>query len=723
MEESYESLMGDDLLEEEGEPEARIPVDPIPRPLPPPLPRPTTVSGLYEWRLAVPKGPRVPLSPVPGIRPIRFEELRLDVDRYYPQLAASGTIHGVISSQIHWIARLKQTGPSSWAGPIWYKDGAVASFPYTRVEIKVTRSPFAAQRKATVKFTGPGVPVRARTYAFKSLYYHPVNLEFDWAQGEAATVNVDTAAHPNRPASLPAENLTIQKVFQRAGFAVTTNVGGQVPISGAGAGSRWSDTEMHDAMQVYWSRFANIPQWALWTFFAGLHETGTSLGGIMYDDIGPNHRQGTALFVDSFIAQAPAGDANPAAWVNRMRFWTAVHEMGHAFNLAHSWQKSLGTPWVPLADEQEARSFMNYPYRVSGGQTAFFANFEYRFSDPELLFMRHAPNRFVQMGNADWFDHHGFEEANISLEPELELTLRVNRDTPVFEFLEPVAVEAKLKNISGKPLIIDPGAISADGLTIVIKKDGQPARQFVPFAHMCRDSQAVVLEPGRSTYNSVIVSIGLNGWDAAEPGRYTIQGAVRSGDEDVVSQPLELRIARPASREEESLAQDFFTEDTGRILAIGGSRVLDRGNAVLQEVAERLPDRRVAIHAQLALGAPLALDYKELVADDGGIAVETREARPDEAKQLVEDAVAKAPDTAAETVGHVRLNRMLSRIGKRLDAAGDSDGAVETLQLLRDTLADRDVLATVIEEIDSAIAATAAETKPRKAKSKAKAKA
>jgi hypothetical protein len=240
---------------------------------------------------------------------------------------------------------------------------------------------------------------------------------------------------------------------------------------------------------------------------------------------------------------------------------------------------------------------------------------------------------------------------------------------------------------------------------------------------MCRDSQAVVLEPGRSTYNSVIVSIGLNGWDAAEPGRYTIQGAVRSGDEDVVSQPLELRIARPASREEESLAQDFFTEDTGRILAIGGSRVLDRGNAVLQEVAERLPDRRVAIHAQLALGAPLALDYKELVADDGGIAVETREARPDEAKQLVEDAVAKAPDTAAETVGHVRLNRMLSRIGKRLDAAGDSDGAVETLQLLRDTLADRDVLATVIEEIDSAIAATAAETKPRKAKSKAKAKA
>jgi hypothetical protein len=722
MEESFEGLITGE--EEEEDAEARAPVDPIPRPMPPQRPIATAVSGLYEWREGLPRPQPVPLSPVPGIRPIRYEELRLDVDRYYPQLAASGTIHGVVLAQIHWIARLKQTGPSSWAGPIWFKDGAVTSFPYTRVEIKATRSPLQAQRKATVKFTGAGVPVRTRTYAFKSLYYRSVKFEFDWAEGEAATVNVDTAAHPNRPASLPAENLTIQKVFQRAGFTVTTDAGGQVPISGAGAGSAWSDIEMHDAMQAYWSRFGNVPQWALWTFFAGLHESGTGLGGIMFDDIGPNDRQGTALFVDSFIATPPAGDPAPAAWVDRMRFWTAVHEMGHAFNLAHSWQKSLGTQWIPLADEPEARSFMNYPYRVAGGQTAFFANFDYRFSNPELLFMRHAPMQFVQMGNADWFDHHGFEEANISVEPALELTLRVNRDTPAFEFMEPVAIEAKLKNISDKPVLVDPGVLAADALTIVIKKDGQPARLFMPFAHMCREPRTAVLEPGSSLYNAVNVSVGLNGWDVAEPGRYTIQGAVRIGEEDVVSQPLGLRIAPPASREEEFLAQDLFTEDTGRILAIGGSRVLDRGNAVLQELAERLPGRRVSVHAQLALSGPLALDYKELVPDDGGIAIETRSARPEEARQLVDEAVTDSPETAAETLGHVRFRRTLERIGRRLGAVGDSEGAVETLQLLRDTLADRKVLSTVIEEIDAEIAATKTEARPTtKGKAKAKAKA
>ena len=83
-------------------------------------------------------------------------------------------------------------------------------------------------------------------------------------------------------------------------------------------------------------------------------------------------------------------------------------------------------------------------YNVVGGQTAFFSNFEFRFSDGELLFMRHAPERFVEQGDALWFDHHGFEEANTSPEPALKLELRVNRDKPDFEFMEPAVLELKL---------------------------------------------------------------------------------------------------------------------------------------------------------------------------------------------------------------------------------------------------------------------------------------
>jgi len=322
-----------------------------------------------------------------------------------------------------------------------------------------------------------------------------VEFEFDSVEGTTAVTTVETHAHPNRPASLPQESLSIEKAFECAGFNVKKSGGvNTIPITATDSDARWSDMEMHDAMQTYWSRFANKPQWSLWVLFASLHETGTSLGGIMFDDIGPNHRQGTAIFNDSFIKNAPPGDANPEAWVQRMRFWTACHEMGHSFNLAHSWQKQhppeWGTAWIPLTNEPEARSFMNYPFSVSGGQTAFFADFEYRFSDGELLFMRHAPARFVQMGNADWFDHHGFQQAIVSPEPTLQLELRVNRKTALFEFLEPVVLELKLTNISSQPQLIEEKLLAMlDHMIVMIKKDDKPARQFVPYAQYCWQHQ------------------------------------------------------------------------------------------------------------------------------------------------------------------------------------------------------------------------------------------
>ena len=59
----------------------------------------------------------------------------------------------------------------------------------------------------------------------------------------------------------------------------------------------------------------------------------------------------------------------------------------------------------------------------------------------------------------------------------------------------------------------------------------------------------------------------------------------------VISNPLRLRVAPPRSYEEEFLAQDFFSESVGRILAFDGSRVLSSGNDTLQQVVEQLNDR------------------------------------------------------------------------------------------------------------------------------------
>jgi hypothetical protein len=57
--------------------------------------------------------------------------------------------------------------------------------------------------------------------------------------------------------------------------------------------------------------------------------------GIMFDQLGPQ-RQGCAVFHQ--------GIGGTTADKLRLQLYTYVHELGHCFNLLHSWQKSLATP-------------------------------------------------------------------------------------------------------------------------------------------------------------------------------------------------------------------------------------------------------------------------------------------------------------------------------------------------------------------------------------------
>lgn len=662
------------------------------------------VSGLYELSNEI----NLP-NPTPIPQPASSQELRLDVDGRYPLMRASGTFFFSIASRTHWIANLTNTGLNSWTGDIWYKDGDTASFPYTNVNIEVQRSQFPDQRSATVTFSVAGASNRNFAYKYKSPYFHEVEFEFDFEEGITPLTAFDTHDHPNRPATLLQETLSIETVYQRTGFAVTKSGGDRSIGLPPGLDARWSDNEMHDAMQIHWSRFANRPQSSLWVLFASIHEDtpdyrGEKLGGIMFDDIGSNHRQGTAIFYNTFISQPPPGDPAPNAWVDRMHFWTAVHEMGHAFNLAHSWQKAFGTSWIPLANEEGTRSFMNYPFRVSGDQTAFFSDFEFRFSEAELLFMRHAPFRFVQQGNADWFDDHAFEQLNLSPEPSLKLELRVNRQLPaLFEFLEPVVLELKLTNISSQPTLISDKLLSElDHIIVIIKKDGQPARQFSPYAQYCWKTQLRVLMPGESTYQSLFASVGKGGWQIAEPGYYTVQVALHQEDteKDLVSNPLRLRIAPPRGYDEEFLAQDFFSEDVGRILTFDGSQVLANGNDTLREVSAKLSDRAVAFHAEVALASAMAKEYKILDLDDPNHPkIKVISPKVEEARKEFAAALTKQPKMAAESLGHIDYKDYTDQFSDWLQKQGDVQGAVNVQDKLLQTLSDRHVIDSVLQAI------------------------
>lgn len=640
------------------------------------------------------------------------EEFRLDVDGRYPQMTASGYIK---YPGVHYVAKLSRRGFSNiYDGKIWYKYGQVNSFPYTKLVVTVTDSYYRSSKKVKVEFSGPGKARKTSIYQFQSHSFRNVNFEYDYEQGVQPTLDYDLQSHPNRPASLPNSNLTVDNVFRQAGFGVTRANDNSVPSALKGANGRWSNMEMHDAMQSYWSRFNAAPNWALWTFLAKQHEIGYDLGGIMFDTIGTNHRQGTAVFYDSFINRIEPGETNPAAQRERMKLWTTVHEMGHSFNLAHSWQKALGTPWIPLANEPEARSFMNYPYLVNGGVPQFFSDFEYRFSDDELLFMRHAPAQFVQMGNNEWFEDHGFQDQTIPLSDEFSLEIRVNRPMNTVEYMEPVYIEMKLTNISGQTQEVEERILQdVHHLYIQIQKPNGEVCEFKSFVKYLFEHTTVSLKAGESIYNSMMISAGTDDWYIKESGNYQVTMNLIHHGERTQSNVLNIYVKQAASEGQMALSQDYFCDDVARVLFFNGSRVLTDANQTLQNVLEVSPDSNSAIHAAVALANPKLKDYnllefgKDNTFDhqcsaaemDGKVKVVKQDI--DAAKSLLEGAM-KDVDKVLDTYGHIKGEEQMINYGKTVND-GDIDDWTNNLL---DKFKDRGVSEKICKQIGKKIKAS-----------------
>jgi hypothetical protein len=280
----------------------------------------------------------------------------------------------------------------------------------------------------------------------------------------------------------------------------------------------------------------------------------------------------------------------------------------------------------------------------------------------------------------------------------------------VFEYLEPIVVELKLKNVSSEPRLIPENLLlNNERMTVIVKKDGGQARQHLAFARLCLQERRMVLGPGQPIYESLFVGAGRNGWDLAEPGDYTIQVAVHLDDEDLVSAPLRVRVAPPRSFDEQHLAQDFFSDQVGRVLAFDGSAVLDGANTVLREVTERLPERRVAVHARIALGNAVAGSHKR-VEVRGGL----EPARPlseldarivempgdaAEARKQLEPVLTAETQLSAETLGHIDYHEYVDRFASWLAEEGDTRSAAEAMSAMYETLAARGVRQPVLAAI------------------------
>ena len=615
-------------------------------------------------------------------------EARLDVDGTYPQMEFSLILSNF---SCHYIAHMQSAGSNKWEGDIWYRHNNRNIQVGGIVPNKLAAEYISGGSGISLKFTykKDGTNLWSGTIPRTSDYFRQTQFELDYEQGVERWLTYDTSLLP-RPAGVAAEELTLEKIYGRAGIEITRSSEVNA-VSGAAAGfnARWSNQELHDAMIANWSRHEGDP-WAMWVFFAKEYENepGFVTFGIMFDTIGTYERSGTAIFSKSIEDFYPADTANRDAIIKRHHFRTMIHEIGHAFNLLHSWQKELpGYPgWhSSLVNEPNARSFMNYPGRVTGGETAYWRDFEFRFSDQELLFLRHAPEAFVNMGENAFGTSHAETESAMELRPELsgqdlaqanfQLDLRINKDRPVFEFMEPVALELKLKNISNQPRSVDKAILEDIGhMTINITRNQDETKQYRSYAQICFAEEKITLQPGESLYSNIFLSAGSLGWYIADPGTYEITVSLsvdRENDEgkEIVSSSFSLIVLRPnmqRRREEEKLAQDIFNDDVGRILAFQGSRILRSGNDTLQELTERFPTSNAVPHAQVALEMPKLKDFKSIDFSNGKPQIRVENAKLEEAiRQLQKVLVDKGTDSV-NTLGNITFKQISEKLCQEL---------------------------------------------------------
>jgi hypothetical protein len=558
-------------------------------------------------------------------------ELRVDIDGPRAMKRVSADYYSVSGGTVTYVASMRLDAPTIAVTPtmVTIKGTGIYSASVTAPKVKITiprvpkTSPPAA---ATLRhYTPSGAPAATFVCPFVSARFRQVLLEEDYQKGVTPFVSYDTGSLPSGG---PGRVLDIRRAYAEAGIDMQAT-GMTNEVNAGSAGASWSDAELHAAMQAHFSRWVNRPQWAVWLLHARLHDLGTGLLGIMFDQQG-RQRQGAAVFYEGLAGSTP--DAL------RLQLYTCVHELGHCFNLLHSWQKGLATP--PAPNRPGSLSWMNYPWRFPTGPADFFARFPFHFDDLEVIHLRHAFRDDVIMGGSPFAVGSALDASGWS-DPEAdESGLRLRLAAPrAFPYGAPVSVDLELYGTTeaGRevPVTIGPRPGLVD---IAIRKPGGQMVVFDPLLHHCRRGDTVTLRAGdEPVRDSAFIHYGADGFVFDQPGIYRLRARYGAPDGSLVlSNTFDVLVQGPASAADNQVAELIFGDEQGALLSLVGSDALERGNEALQEIIERHPDHPVAAYARIVRGTNLAREFKR-VEPDGSVTV--RSPQPEEAMRLLDGVI------------------------------------------------------------------------------------
>jgi hypothetical protein len=628
-----------------------LPITPVPLPL-----RKRNVTGRYRGQVG------------------SFQlEARVDLDGAHPLNKFSGDFFSVSGGTTTYfgsfivespvITRTATQVTARGLGKFTWGAGA----PVVQVTVP-RRSILQPAAPATVQFfTTSGSPGAAYVCAFEATGLRRVVIETDRVS-DVTTPVFNTYNTGSLPSGGPARNLSVVSAFAEAGIEMVTSPGNVVNIGDAGANHSWSDAELHASMVRHFSRYRNEQQWAVWQLVCQRHDIGPGLYGIMFDQLGLQ-RQGCAVFHQGI------GGTTPDKL--RLQAYTYVHELGHCFNLLHSWQKSFANP--PGVNRPTSLSWMNYPWNYPGGAAAFWSAFPFRFDNPELTHLRHGFRKHVIMGGDPFATHAAVIDPQVVADPirdESGFRLEIQPHRPNYVLGEPVILSFQLSVTDRRGKVAHPHLHPKASMTsLAIHKPNGETVAYEPYIDHLMDSQPRFLADGEVIEETAYIGYGAGGLYFDRPGTYKLRAIYQAPDgSQVFSNIAELRVRHPVTQGEEELADLLMGDEQGALFYLLGSdsEALSSGNRAFDTVLEKHAKSPLADYVQAVRGVNAARTF--IIVDD---AVQDRAVvrQPDLAAAADLLTAATAPSSRIDDLSKAEF---LVKLAAEQKAAGDEKSAEAT---------------------------------------------
>ncbi|NUR86846.1 MAG: hypothetical protein HOY71_22415 [Nonomuraea sp.] len=608
-------------------------------------------------------------------------ELRVDVDGPRTMKRVSGDLFTVSGATTNYAgsfvadsASIKVEGEQAWIeGQAAFSYNAANSF------IGIHLAPDGSSEAV----------IDGRTYrvAKASPYFRSVLLEQDSVVGTVPFAEYDTGQLA-APAGSPARTLSVTAAYAEAGVEVKVVPPHVIPVDGSGSDLAWDDAELHHAMEQQFTQFVDAPSWRVWLLVASKHVGG--FRGIMFDYNDAHQRQGSAVFYDAIKGDSPQAQ--------RGQLRTYVHELGHAFNLLHSWQKNLARPPQPLGPSGGFGdlSWMNYVQNyVPGGEPGYWAAFPFQFTDPELVHIRHGFYRDVAMG-ANAFGTGAAEiapfEQPVADASGLALELR-GKDS--FAFGEPVVVELKL-SATGEPRTTHSHLHPDTEFTqVCITQPNGRTVLYQPMLRHCVDASPEIRldDTHPALYRSAYIGHGRDGHYFQQPGEYRVRAQYVAADGSrIVSPAYVVRVRFPVNAVDHQVAELMLGEDQGKLFSLLGSdsATLRAGNEALDEVIDRYGTHPLAVYARLVKGLNAERGFKAITAD------KRLRVRPPDPKAGAEQLGAVVRQ---DGIDNITLNLVMRRLARAEARQGDLARADAVMDQMVSTFQAKGVNPIVLGQI------------------------